>query len=135
MELAAAAHLSPRFVVNAGYSYLSLNLEARPGSTDTSSVASEGASPRHAARLQSSWRLPRNVAVDVSLRWLDHLPAQKVPAYTALDARVSCLVVPRLELAVVGHDLLRARHLEFGGGGTSPIEIRRSVYGEARLRW
>ncbi len=135
VELAAAAHLSPRFVVNAGYSYLNLDLEARPGSTDASSVASEGASPRHAARLQSSWRLPRNVAVDVSLRWLDHLPAQKVPAYTALDARVSCLVVPRLELAVVGHDLLRARHLEFGGGGTSPIEIRRSVYGEARLRW
>ena len=135
VELAATAHLSPRWVVRGEYSYLNLNLEARPGSTDTSSVASEGASPRHAARLQSSWRLPRDVAVDLSLRWLDHLPAQKVPAYTALDARVSWPIAPRLELAVVGHDLLRAHHLEFGGGGTNPIEIQRSVYGEARLRW
>ncbi len=135
VELSAAAHLSPRFVVNGEYSYLNLNLEARPGSTDTSSVAAEGASPRHAARLQSSWRLPGHLDLDLSLRWLDHLPAQKVPAYTALDARVSWLVVPRLELAVVGRDLLRPRHLEFGGGGTNPIEIQRSVYGEARLRW
>jgi len=134
-ELSAVAHVAPRWVVHAGYSYLNLNLEARPGSTDTTSAAEEGASPRHAARLQSSWRLPRDLAVDLSLRWLDHLPAQKVPAYAALDARVSWLVVPRLELAVVGQDLLRARHLEFGGGGTNPIEIRRSVYGEARLRW
>ena len=135
VELSAAAHLSPRFVVNGEYSYLNLNLEAKPGSTDTSSVAAEGASPRHAARLQSSWRLPGHLDLDLSLRWLDHLPAQKVPAYTALDARASWLVVPRLELAVAGQDLLRARHLEFGGGGTNPIEIQRSVYGEARLRW
>src|SRR2546425_272467 len=116
-ELTAAAHLSTRWVVNAEYSYLNFNLEARPGSTDTSSVAAEGAAPRHAARLQSSWRLPGDLDVDLSLRWLDHLPAQKVPAYTALDARGSWLVVPRLELAVVGRDPLRPRHLEFGGGG------------------
>ncbi len=134
-ELSAGAHLSSRWVVHGDYSYLSLKLEARPGSTDTTSAAAEGASPRHAARLQSSWRLPRDVDVDLSLRWLDHLPTQKVPAYTALDARVSWLVMPRLELSVVGHDLLRAHHLEFGGGGPSPIEIQRSVFGEARLRW
>jgi iron complex outermembrane recepter protein len=133
-ELTAVAHLSPRWVVQGGYSYLSLDLEAGPGSTDaTSAAGSEGASPRHAARLQSSWMLPHDVDVDVSLRWVDHLPAQKVPAYTALDARVSWQVVPRLEIAVVGQDLLHARHLEFGG--TDPIEIQRSIYGEARLRW
>ena len=132
-ELTAIAHLSPSWVLRGGYSYLSLDLEAAPGSTDTTSVSAEGASPRNAARLQSTWRLPRDVDVDIGLRWVDHLPAQKVPAYTALDARVSWLVVPRLELAVVGHDLLHARHLEFGG--TIPIEIERSVYGEARLRW
>jgi hypothetical protein len=42
--------------------------------------------------------------------------------------------VAKLELAVVGQNLLRDHHLEFGGGPTA-VEIPRSVYGEARWRW
>ena len=129
------ARASPVFVCNA-CSGETLKWQGQcPLCGEWNSLEQRAASPRHAARLQSSWRLPRDLGVDLSLRWLDHLPAQNVPAYTALDARVSWLVVPRLDLAVVGHDLLRPRHLEFGGGGTNPIEIQRSVYGEARLRW
>jgi iron complex outermembrane receptor protein len=133
-EVTSLAHLSTRWWISAEYSYLSLHLETLPGSTDTTSVASAGASPRHMARAQSSWSLPGHVDLDVGFRWVDRLPPQKVPAYSELDARVGWLVVPRLELAVVGQSLLHKHHLEFGG---SPdlTEIERSVYGEARWRW
>lgn len=134
LELAATAHPSARWALSTDYAYLDVDLETRPGSTDTTQAAAGGASPRHAARVRSSWRLGGDVDVDLSFRWVDELPSQEVPAYSALDARVAWLVVPRLELAIVGRDLLRDHHLEFGGG-TSPTEIQRSVYGEARWRW
>jgi iron complex outermembrane receptor protein len=134
VEVTSLAHLSTRWWISAEYSYLSLHLETLPGSTDTTSVASAGASPRHMARAQSSWSLPGHVDLDVGFRWVDRLPPQNVPAYSELDARVGWLVVPRLELAVVGQNLLHKHHPEFGG---SPdlTEIERSVYGEARWRW
>jgi len=134
VEVTSLAHLTSRWWLSAEYSYLSLRLETEPGSTDSTSVASsEGSSPRHMARAQSSWSLPGDVDVNVAFRWVDELPAQKVPAYSELDGRVGWRVVPRLELVVVGQNLLHAHHAEFGG--TDRAEIERSVYAEARWRW
>jgi iron complex outermembrane receptor protein len=134
VELASAAHLTASWTMAAEYSYLSMSLMAKPGSTDVSSVASDEASPRHIARIRSSWRLPAGLDADVSFRWVDAVRSQKTPAYSALDARVAWPIVAKLELAVVGQNLLRDHHLEFGGGPTA-VEIPRSVYGEARWRW
>jgi iron complex outermembrane receptor protein len=134
VEVNSLAHLTTRWRIGAEYSYLSLRLETRPGSTDTSSVASAGSSPRHMARAQSSWSLPGHVDLDVGFRWVDRLPSSKVSAYSELDARAAWLVAPRLELAVVGQNLLHKHHPEFGGS-PEPTEIERSVYGEARWRW
>ena len=135
MEVTSLAHLTNRWWIGAEYSYLSLHLETEAGSTDKTSVASSaGSSPRHMARARSSWSLPGDVDVNVAFRWIDELPAQKVPAYSELDGRVGWRVVPRLELAVVGQNLLHAHHAEFGGS-PDPAEIERSVYAEARWRW
>jgi iron complex outermembrane receptor protein len=84
-ELATEAHVSERWVVRAFYAYLNAHLEAKPGSTDTSSAAAAGASPRHNARVQSSWRLPHEVDLDLSLRWVGTLKPgaqafQRVPS-------------------------------------------------------
>ncbi len=135
VEITSIAHLTSRWRVSAEYSYLSLRLETAPGSTDTTSVPStEGSSPRHMARAWSSWSLPGHVDLHLAFRWIDELPAQKVPAYSELDGRVGWQLVPRLELAVVGQNLLHARHAEFGGS-PDPAQIERSVYAEARWRW
>jgi iron complex outermembrane receptor protein len=134
LELASLAHLTKFWVMGAEYSYLSMSLQTKPGSTDVSSVASDEASPRHIARIRSSWRLPAGLDADVSFRWVDAVRSQKTPAYSALDARVAWPVMARLELAVVGQNLLRDHHLEFGAG-PSAVEIPRSVYGEVRWRW
>jgi iron complex outermembrane receptor protein len=111
-----------------------MSLKANPGSTDATSVASDEASPRHIARIRSSWRLPAGLDADISFRWVDVVRSQKTPAYSALDARVAWPVMAKLELAVVGQNLLHDHHLEFGAGPAA-VEIPRSVYGEARWRW
>jgi len=118
----------------AEYSYLNMSLQAKPGSTDATSVASDEASPRHMARIRSSWRLPAGLDLDLSFRWVDAARSQKTPAYSALDARLAWPIVPRLELAVVGQSLLHDHHIEFGAGPTA-TEIERSVYAVARFRW
>jgi len=110
-----------------------MDLEAEPGSTDTSSAATEGASPRHRIRIQSSWSLPGAIDLDLSLRWIDELPAQDVADYASLDARLAWHVTPRLELAVVGQNLLHDHHAEFSSTGGA-IEVERGVYLEARWR-
>jgi iron complex outermembrane receptor protein len=134
LELTTATQFSPRWTIHAAYAYLDLSLEAKPGSTDTTSTAAEKSSPRHQARIQSSWSLPGDLDVDVGFRWVDKLPTQKVPAYSELDARVAWRVVPKLQLAVVGQSLLHEHHFEFGSS-PSPIGVERSLYGEARWGW
>ncbi|HXB57063.1 MAG TPA: TonB-dependent receptor [Vicinamibacteria bacterium] len=134
LELSSLAQLTRSWTMAAEYSYLSMSLMAQPGSTDLTSVPTDEASPRHIARIRSSWRLPAGLDADVSLRWVDAIRSQKTPAYSALDARLAWPVVAKLELAVVGQNLLRDHHLEFGSGPTA-VEIPRSIYGEARWRW
>jgi iron complex outermembrane receptor protein len=59
------------------------------------------------------------------------LPAQTVPSYTSLDVRLGWRPLPRLELSLVGQNLLDPRHREFGGG----VEIERGVYAKAAWGW
>ena len=87
--------------------------------------------PRHQAQIRSALDLPGSTSLDLVLRYVGELPAQRVPAYTSLDLRFAWRPAPRLELAVVGQNLLDPHHPEFGGG----VEIQRGVYGLASLRW
>jgi iron complex outermembrane receptor protein len=134
LEASSGFQMSPHWVVRAQYSYLSLALETDPASTDTTSVPAEGASPRHNALVQSSWNLPGSLDLDVRFRWVDRLRSRSVPAYSSLDARLGWRIVPRLELAIVGHDLLHAHHAEFGAPA-GRTEVERSVFGEITCRW
>ena len=134
LELGSRLQASSRWWLSGTYAYLDMDLAAEPGSTDTSQAATEGASPRHRIRIQSSWSLPGQVDLDLIFRWIDELPAQNVTSFASADARVGWHVSPRLELAVVGQNLLHDHHAEFGSSGGA-VEVERGVYGEARWRW
>jgi iron complex outermembrane receptor protein len=130
VEGEASVQLSDRWRVNPGYSFLRLDLETTPGSTDVSQTRQEGDSPRHQLFVRSSLDLPRAVALDVSLRHVSELPNQKVPAYTTADARLAWQPTHAVELALVGQNLFDPRHAEFGTPA-SRREVERSVYGKA----
>jgi iron complex outermembrane recepter protein len=132
-ELGLDLRLSRRWMVRSGYNYLNMALEPKPGSTDTTSAAAEDASPRHRVFVWSSLDLPGGLSLDLRGRWLSRLPSQRVDAYASLDARAAWRPTARLEIALVGQNLLDARHAEFGG--TAAAEIERSAYGEASWHW
>jgi iron complex outermembrane recepter protein len=118
-----------------GYSFLDMRLTPAPGSNDTSQEDAEGESPRHRLHLRADWTLPREVDLGLRARWVDELPAQRVPAYASLDARVAWRPRPPLELGLVGRDLLQPRHAEFDGGAAGLSQIERSVFAEVVWRW
>ena len=91
----------------------------------------EGSTPRHSVSLHSLMDLPHHTEIDPVLRYVSGLPAQNTPHYMELDIRAAWHVTPRLELALVGQNLLHAHHPEFG----TTSELERDVYGKVTWEW
>jgi iron complex outermembrane receptor protein len=134
VEWEATYQPSSRWRVNAGHTFLRLDLDAIPGSTDTTAHRQEGDSPRHQAFARSSFTLPRDVGLDVTVRYVGELPNQRVPAYATADARLAWQPTSAIELSVVGQNLFDPRHPEFGTPATRR-EVERSLYGKVTCRF
>lgn len=120
------------------YTYFHLDLDLADGGTDVTTIRLlEGNAPRHQCTLRSLMEFPHNVGVDAGLRFVDSLESPHIPAYTALDIRLSWRPIPNLELALVGLNLLDPSHPEFAPTQVvTPIrEVRRSVYGQLTWRF
>ena len=93
-----------------------------------------GDSPRHQGYLRTSLALPHAVALDATLRYVDHLPNQGVPTSSTCDARLGWQPSAALDLALVGENLLDAHHPEFGTLARRR-DVRRSLYGKVTCRF
>ncbi|MBI5895540.1 MAG: TonB-dependent receptor, partial [Desulfobacterales bacterium] len=115
------------------YTCLKMRLHPSPTSADPSSEVAEGEVPRHQVSLLSYLDLPGNWGLDVWGRYVDDLPAQGISEYFTLDARLSWRPMNRLELALVGQNLLEKTHQEYAPDYVefAPAEIEHSVYVKA----
>jgi iron complex outermembrane receptor protein len=130
VEASATAVVRPGWRVQAAHSFLRVNQRPRPGTTDMSE-GFERNSPRHQFWAASYFTAGENKDVDLTLRRIGAIPGHRVEAHTELDARVAWRPRAGLELALVGQNLLRPRHPEFGGG----FAIDRAVRARASLEW
>jgi iron complex outermembrane receptor protein len=99
--------------LSVSHSYIRLDLDVREGSTDTTADGLSGNFPQNQLRVQSFLDLSRRIQLDSNLHYVDELPAQGTPSYTRLDMRFAWHATERLEVAVVGQNLLDDAHLEF----------------------
>jgi iron complex outermembrane receptor protein len=95
-------------------------------------------SPRHQVSLRSETNLPGNVDVDLWLRYVDNITESarhySVDEYITLDMRLAWRPQDRIELSLVGQNILDSEHLEYVHEGyTPPTEIGRSFYGKVSL--
>jgi iron complex outermembrane recepter protein len=139
-EVSSDVRPSRHLLLRAAYSYLNMQVSPQLSSNDTGSSAVEDASPRHQVMMSSTANLPGRVTLGGLYRWVARLPSQRVPSYSELDLKLAWRASERLELALAGQNLLHAHHVEFGSGaiggsGTAELQIRRSVYAQASLRW
>jgi iron complex outermembrane recepter protein len=132
----AAANVQPFGVwrTHLSYTLLDSSTERTPGSRDRGG-ASEANDPRHQFSLRSSVDLPAKVQLDAMLRSLSALPNPIVPAFTELSLRVGWLPTSRVEVWVVGQDLLHDHHPEFGSPLPTRVEFERSLRAGLALRF
>ena len=114
----------------AAYSVLRIELGNIPNA-----LVSEGQDPRHQASLRSSFDLSDEVELDLWGRFVDALPDLGVESYFDLDLRLAWKATDRLELSVVGQNLLESQRMEWGdnGRGTNlivPTPVVRGAYAQ-----
>ncbi|MBB5985442.1 TonB-dependent receptor plug domain-containing protein [Sphingobium lignivorans] len=81
---------------------------------DTSiSHAVAGLSPKFQSGLRASYDIGPDLEVDAWLRHVGALSSSDIPAYDDLDLRINYAVLPRLNLSLIGQNLLTERRIEF----------------------
>jgi iron complex outermembrane receptor protein len=116
------------------YSFLHMDLQKARNSMDSSTpTTTEGSSPHHQVVVQSSLALLKNLEFDQTYRYVSALPAQQVKAYSTMDTQMTWRFA-RLELAVVGQNLLQPTHAEFAGDPGPLVGIKRGIYGKIAWR-
>jgi len=139
-EAVATYQLLQWWRLHAGYNLLLENLRVRPGAVDSTDASNETADPKGQFALRSSMDLPRSVEWNAALRWVDALHQNNgptggpavgiVPSYFELDSKLAWYPLPRLQLAIVGQNLLHDHHPEYGYPSAGREEIVRSVFGK-----
>ena len=141
LELGANYQVLDRWRLHAGYDLLEEHLGIKPGQMDVNNAMNETADPKNQFQIRSSLDLPERVELDTALRWVDTLHINNgatvgtVPSYFELEARLGWHPTTRIELSVVGQNLLHDHHPEYGFPGTTRVEIGRSVYAKVAYRW
>lgn len=122
-----------RFV--AWYALVAIDLRRTAGSLDEIYIGGENQTPRHQAHLRTSIDLPRNLELDLMLRYVDQISTFNVDDYVELDARLGWHATKDLELAVVGQNLLDNGHVEFASNlvDTELTQVQRGVF--AKVNW
>ncbi|NTS40333.1 TonB-dependent receptor [Flavisolibacter sp. BT320] len=130
-ELQANHQLLKSWRLRGGYTFFAKDLEVERGSIFNPNFLANDA--RNRGMLQSILDLPANLQLDVVARYTDPLPetpaTPKVPSYLAVDTRLAW-ASKGWELAVVGQNLTRNQHTEYG-----MIPIPRSVFAKISARF
>ncbi|HEX4964324.1 MAG TPA: TonB-dependent receptor [Thermoanaerobaculia bacterium] len=120
--------------LHAGYAWFGKHLRLAADSLDPTGGTLSGDDPRNRYSLRSVMDLPGNFELDGWLRYVDELPSPEVPAYTELDVHLGWHASERLELALIGQNLLHAHHVEFAPGPLLEA-VQRSVFGKVTWRF
>lgn len=120
--------------LRAGFTEIHSRLRPEAGSTDTSYGANEAHDPEHQFSLHSYLDLPGRLELDGGFRFISSIGNQGVPAYSELDLRLAWHPTSRLEISLVGQNLLHEQHAEFNPLSVRQ-EIERGFYGKVVWRF
>ena len=132
MEAWGSYQMLPWWRMMAGLNLLSEHLRFAPGAAPLLPLSQTGDDPSHQATLRSSMNLGPRVTFDADLRYVGALPAPHLPSYVELNGRLGWTVMPHLELAVSGFNLLHDHHQEFPGPAG---QVPRSVFAQLRMHF
>jgi iron complex outermembrane receptor protein len=134
-EIAPNWKITHWWQVRGSYSFLHMSLRDKPGFTDVGNLLGSygGSSPSDLVGFDSLVDLPKHFELDQTYRYSSALPAQSVHSYSTADVRLGWHWREGLDFSVIGQNLLRPSHAEFGGDPGPLVGIKRSVY--AKITW
>lgn len=132
LELAAVWQATDMLKLDLAYSFLDSNME--------NEWKQLGQEPKHQVSLRGFVNLRDDLDLNIWLRYMDDVTAVYTPLlnefytvdeYVTLDLRLAWRPVPKMELSLVGQNLLDGGHMEFVQESfTRPTEVGRGVYGK-----
>jgi iron complex outermembrane recepter protein len=126
MEMALDWKATDKWLIGATYTYLhSLIRENKVDDPTLAALITKGSNPWHSFSIRSYYDVTPDIDFDLWFRYVGRLPERNIDSYTVLDARLAWRVRPKVELSLVGQNLLESGHSEF-----SSLEIERSIYGK-----
>jgi iron complex outermembrane receptor protein len=135
IEAWGSLQLTPTWRLHAGFTRLLQHFSLNPGSNDTAGLdIAAGANPGRQVQLRSSMDLPRNTALDLTVRYVSALSAPEVPSYLTMDARLARRPSPGVELSLTGQNLVGPGHGEFTDAATRS-ELGRNIFATVNLRF
>ena len=105
--------VTPWWRLSPGLRALHENFSFVPGVAEVLGLTQAGDDPSMQGTLISSMQLPWRVMLYGEWRYVGALPSPALPAYNELNARLAWRALSKLELALIGDNLLHARHLEY----------------------
>ena len=123
VELTGSVQPRPWMRFTTSYAFLSKDLSLDPDSRDPTRGLNEAVDPQHQWSFFARLDLPGPIELDGMLRRISSIPSPGTPAYAEANLRVAWRPTSRLDISVVGRDLLHDMHLEF----VSPTSSRRTA--------
>jgi iron complex outermembrane receptor protein len=136
-ELSVSFRVLDGWNLRASYSALELQLHGHADTLDANAELDELKAPHHQIQVHSSVQLARHWQFDLMGRYVDGLADFNIQPRFGLDARLAWQPSSRLEISIVGHDLLDDRHPEFWPTilNSQRTEVQRGVFGKVVLRF
>jgi iron complex outermembrane receptor protein len=136
VELASSFQLAEWWRMHLNYSFLSIQLHKKPGSTDPLLEGAEHDSPQHQLSVRSQMDLPNHMEFDLGARYVDSLSNRDVPSYVAFDARLGWRPNKNWEFSIVGQNLFN-EHKEFAPSYilTETTEVETSIFAKITFRY
>ncbi len=134
-ELALNTQITDSWKLMASYSALDIQLHRKHNSMDIFSYSLEDASPHHQFKINSYFDLTKDIQFDASYYWIDEINNWRIPTHGRLDLRLGWKPTDKLEVSVVGKNLLNDQTHEATGIYTKYTEAERGVYGKLTYRF
>jgi iron complex outermembrane receptor protein len=110
-----------------GFNALEKRLKLAPNAFLPVLYQHAGNDPQRQYWLRSTMDLGHGVDLDMSLRAVDKLPDPRIDDYVGLDLRLAWQLNPKLQLSIVGTNLLEKSHAE-SGPLAGRVEVPRAAY-------
>lgn len=114
-----------------GYAWLEMNLELAGSNDIGANRQVERSNPEHQVLLRSEWDIARRLELDGAVYHTTRLSGVGVPSNTRLDLRLGWHPRPRVEVSLVGRNLLDDRHPEFVADDVGSSQVPRTVFVQA----